>query len=700
MQVVVCVLLLCLAGIAAAQNSDPLPVEPGDTVCSPGEFCVPPPDPENPDCPCPNAQVPNGNCIADVCVGCGDGTCSEDEDCLSCPGDCDPQDCAPRCGDYECRNGENCENCPEDCPCNVAFGAYFCQHGVCTSNCGDGICSGVEDCDNCYSDCAHICVGCGDGDCSGSEDCAGCPSDCGCPFNEECITGTCEPRTCRQDGVCSSFEGCFVCPEDCACTPIAPNADTACNNVTLGTCVPVCNNATTCGNWMAACVAGGLSITDCLAEVANVWPVNSDTSVITTYEVLPECPVGNNLCLVERNVASQIASPGCLNISSNLVWVVQQSGTVATVSFIADDSETADELAARFELEEEDPPGCSASIEGLAGESFSGTFQQDVDSFSLLHCCIRAERLYCALDQFLLIQADLFDNYTRAEGAWWSGGLGGVYNVSCLEGTVQMLLGTDTIPGNETQVELRFACVEDPFTLTNVTYNRRRGSALGPQTTECAALSEDPNLSVQGVWNASLRIIGEGRVQVGDELDLCVDSDGTYTASYDTNDGRDSGLVRDTNKVASGYYVSCQSRGVSLYFLLEDGRLGNFWWATSPSQDINEILNRNVPYLHGYDVFSTPVDDDGNPISDSPSNDDCDRNEDTEFGDCISDDEGDDDEGDDEGGDDEGDGDDDGVANNDDEYDGQSTNDTNVSSASLIASSAILLVVSAFAAFP
>ncbi|HTJ83364.1 MAG TPA: PPC domain-containing protein [Polyangiaceae bacterium] len=69
---------------------------------------------------------------------CGDGTCSVDEDCASCPADCE---CGgPVCGDGTCDDpAETCTTCDVDC-------------GVCPT-CGDGTCDPTEDCDTCYEDC-------------------------------------------------------------------------------------------------------------------------------------------------------------------------------------------------------------------------------------------------------------------------------------------------------------------------------------------------------------------------------------------------------------------------------------------------------------------------------------------------------------------------------------------------------------------
>ena len=161
-------------------------------------------------------------------TSCGDGSCSGEEDCASCPDDCGVCD---TCGDGTCTGEETCSTCSSDC-------------GQCP-RCGDGSCSGEEDCTSCPGDCG-VCVVCGDGVCSGSEDCSSCPADCGqCP--DGCGDGYCDP---------AGGENCFNCASDCGqCrgTPCmvhdTPGA--------LGQCVgQVCVNSPDCcsGAWDASCV--------------------------------------------------------------------------------------------------------------------------------------------------------------------------------------------------------------------------------------------------------------------------------------------------------------------------------------------------------------------------------------------------------------------------------------------------------------
>ena len=79
---------------------------------------------------------------------CGDGTCDDDETCLTCPEDCGNCSVDPYCGDGTCNNDETCSTCPEDCG-NCSIDPY----------CGDGICNNNETCSTCPGDCG----GCGGG---------------------------------------------------------------------------------------------------------------------------------------------------------------------------------------------------------------------------------------------------------------------------------------------------------------------------------------------------------------------------------------------------------------------------------------------------------------------------------------------------------------------------------------------------------
>lgn len=120
-------------------------------------------------------DLPEQLCRVDIPCECGDGMCTEGEDCGECPEDCGV--CPPECGDNSCDIDESCTSCPADC-------------GACEPMCGDGTCNNNEDCATCAVDCGQCpdtCDPgvCGDGECDGSETCSTCSKDCGeCPIIE------------------------------------------------------------------------------------------------------------------------------------------------------------------------------------------------------------------------------------------------------------------------------------------------------------------------------------------------------------------------------------------------------------------------------------------------------------------------------------------------------------------------------------
>ena len=66
----------------------------------------------------------NGGCDSSLC---GDGTCSGNETCSTCPDDCGSCQSAV-CGDGICQSGESCSNCSTDCGgCPAGDGHVWCD---------------------------------------------------------------------------------------------------------------------------------------------------------------------------------------------------------------------------------------------------------------------------------------------------------------------------------------------------------------------------------------------------------------------------------------------------------------------------------------------------------------------------------------------------------------------------------------------
>jgi len=215
----------------------------------------------------------------DVCVGeaiadcgavcgpaeCGDGTCNGDEDCETCPEDC--EECPGDCGDGDCGEEENCYACPEDCgectgDCCESNGTPGCEDadltacvceldGYCCSSEWDGICvqQAMADCD---APCGPFC---GDGLCDDTEDCETCPEDC-----DEC------PGDCGN-GDCGEEENCHTCPDDCGeCTGdcCESNGTPGCEDTELTACVCGLDDYCCDTEWDQFCVDKGVA--ECEAD--------------------------------------------------------------------------------------------------------------------------------------------------------------------------------------------------------------------------------------------------------------------------------------------------------------------------------------------------------------------------------------------------------------------------------------------------
>lgn len=232
----------------------------GDGFCSPDQNCVTCPE----DC---------GECTA----VCEDGTCEFPEDCATCPADCGV---CPECGDGACESGETCQNCPTDCgacpsvcgngQCEAGETCLDCQPdcGECPLICGNALCEPPETCGTCSQDCGVCPPKCGDLQCNGTETCTSCPGDCGqCP-GSCCIAGpgrgclddaveacVCQmrPECCSQswDSVCAAMaDSCGSCSGS-ACLPhLNPGADSEFIEDCVCSAYPECCLVT----WDANCV--------------------------------------------------------------------------------------------------------------------------------------------------------------------------------------------------------------------------------------------------------------------------------------------------------------------------------------------------------------------------------------------------------------------------------------------------------------
>jgi hypothetical protein len=234
--------------------------------------------------------------------GCGDGQCTEDESCLSCPDDCGPCAGSGCCSPHPepgCDDGlaQACV-CEQDAFCCETEWDEICVNevtslgcGVCDGGpaCGDGQCQGGENCEVCPQDCGE-CAGAGD--CCAPQETPGCSNPdiqaCVCALDDYCCStqwddicveevegeacGSCAPcqpqcggKACGGDGcggscgTCAANESCQngkcvegACQPQCAGKTCGPDGcggscgdcqpGKTCNNgKCVGGCVPDCN---------------------------------------------------------------------------------------------------------------------------------------------------------------------------------------------------------------------------------------------------------------------------------------------------------------------------------------------------------------------------------------------------------------------------------------------------------------------------
>lgn len=211
---------------------------------------------------------------------CGDGACSEDEDCAACPMDCGPclHDC---CQPHE---GTGCQDpavqatvCAGDPACCSLKWDNLCANavdlllpGTC---CGNGACNSNEACSSCPADCglctdsccqAHAGRGCQESSISDLV----CASDslcCSSQWDEACVfeLANLAPGFCCGDAHCTEADSCETCPEECGVCPPAcceEHEAPGCSDQYVAACVcqfhpECCQDA-----WTKSCVIASIEL--------------------------------------------------------------------------------------------------------------------------------------------------------------------------------------------------------------------------------------------------------------------------------------------------------------------------------------------------------------------------------------------------------------------------------------------------------
>ncbi len=229
----------------------------GAEQCLDGELsCVPDAAPRDETCDGTDEDCDGtiDEAMRNACGRCGalpeDGCDGVDADCdgvidedAACPGmgACVAGRCVDPCVNFECPGG------------------LVCRDGVCVGPCDLVTCDAGERCDPATGACVDPCADvdcrpgevCADGECGGEDDCAF----TGCPADERCVAGACEPDPCAEVA-CDADAFCRAgrCVDSCAAVACA--ADEVCVD---GACISApCDGRCPDG---AACVDG-----ECVAD--------------------------------------------------------------------------------------------------------------------------------------------------------------------------------------------------------------------------------------------------------------------------------------------------------------------------------------------------------------------------------------------------------------------------------------------------
>ena len=250
----------------------------------------------------------------------------------------------------------------------------------------------------------------------------------------------------------------------------------------------------------------------------------------------------------------------------------------------------------------------------------------DTEFGGILYLCFDGNTVEGAYSEFGLLQGTL-SNSDVITGNFYDAGAG---EFSCVTGNFELEISNDgdSFSGF-------YTCEDD-----DESYDwseTRVGGASSVSSTSCAILD-----------SSSSSIAGSFTNNYGSysfDVDVCVDDD-EYNVSYnfDGVDGYETGRTFESGRVGSGIYQNEDgSYGASIYFILESGDLGNFFWRGDDNGEIDTFGDYNNSVNHGYDIIEANGD---------ASNSDCAENDYLEIDDFDDVIDNDDDDGDDDGNDD------------------------------------------------
>ena len=200
-----------------------------------------------------------------------------------------------------------------------------------------------------------------------------------------------------------------------------------------------------------------------------------------------------------------------------------------------------------------------------------------------LYICVDGSEVNGAYSEYGIIQGELFDSSSLLSGRFYEGGAGAF---SCVTGSFSLKISNDgqTFTGT-------YTCADDEDGTEYPWDEQRVGNT--PTNLQCAVLGTE---LAAGFFND-----GEGYRNY-----MCID-DNDYEASYELEDGTEGyeyGVVYSDGLINSGVYQESDgSVGISLFFSLPDGSVGNFYWEIDDDGHIDTEEDANSD-LHGYDLLN------------------------------------------------------------------------------------------------
>ena len=196
-----------------------------------------------------------------------------------------------------------------------------------------------------------------------------------------------------------------------------------------------------------------------------------------------------------------------------------------------------------------------------------------------------------AYSEYGIVYGELSSDEMTISGNFYDAGAG---QFSCVTGSFELDIATD---GNSFSGV--YVCEDDG---TSHDWSETLvGGSSSVSSYSCAVLSSS---SIAGSYYEGESYTSNNTTYYTYEADVCVDSSEYYLSyTYDNVEGYENGVSYRNGAIGSGLYQNEDGTyGISLFFRLANGELGNFYWEVD-NGEIDTISDYDTS-LHGYDVIT------------------------------------------------------------------------------------------------